>query len=852
MARGALRIYLGAAPGVGKTYAMLNEGCRRRERGTDVVVGLVESHGRRRTAEQLRDLEVVPRRTIDYRGQKLSEMDLDAVLARRPAVALVDELAHTNVPGSRNEKRWQDVEELLQAGINVISTLNIQHLESLNDVVERITGIVQRETIPDAVVRAADQIELVDMTPEALRRRLAHGNVYGPEQVDAALANYFRVGNLSALRELALLWMADRVDEALQDYRRSHDISAPWETKERVVVALTGGPAGESLIRRGARMATRTKADLLGIHVRPADGTVQPQPENLERQKEILRELGGSYRELTAGDVAKALAQTALAENATQLIVGASHRSRLTELVRGSVINSVIREAGGAIDVHVISTAREDRSHQPLLPHWPRLARLPRRRQICGLAAALTGLPLLTVVLTSVRSQLGFPSTLLLYLFAVMGIALLGGMWPALVGAIGGFLLLNYFFAPPIHTFTIANSRDISALIAFVLIAGLSSVLIDIISRRDFEAGRARAEARSLAAMAGSILHRGNPLPELVETLVATFGLEGASVLRHPDAKGDPWASEAEVGARAPHAPDEASLVLTLSPATVLAIRGEVAAEDREVLSAFASQLKVALESRRLQDELAEKSAQSRANELRTALLTAVSHDLRTPLASIKAAATSMLGDDVDLDPVSRRELLETIDGEADRLNALVGNLLGMSRLQAGALPVVEREVGVEEIVATAVGGLERAEHLEVDVPESLPRVLTDPALVERAVANLVENALTHSGSRAPVRVEAAAVDGRIDVRVIDRGVGISPKERARIFLPFQRLGDRPDGTGIGLGLAVARGFVEAVGGELAVEDTPGGGTTMVVSLPVGATPAADGFRRVAQPEGRP
>jgi two-component system, OmpR family, sensor histidine kinase KdpD len=834
MARGTLRIYLGAAPGVGKTYAMLNEGWRGRERGKDVVVGLVELHGRERTAEQLRDLEVIPRRTVVYRGQEQTEMDLEAVLARRPKVALVDELAHTNVAGSRNEKRWGDVEELLAAGIDVVSTLNIQHLESLNDVVERIAGVTQRETIPDAVVRAADQIELVDMTPEALRRRLAHGNVYAPEQVDAALANYFRVGNLSALRELALLWIADRVDEALQDYRRRHDIAAPWETKERVVVALTGAPAGETLIRRGARMAARTKAELIGIHVRAADGMTQRHPEDLVRQRDLLRELGGTYRELTAGDVARALVQTALAENATQLIVGASHRSRLTELVRGSVINTVVREAGGAIDVHVISTAGQDRSHQRLLPHWPRLARLSRRRQLAGLAAAVAGLPLLTLLLASVRSQLGFPATLLLYLFAVMGVALLGGLWPALVGAIGGFLLLNYYFTPPFHTFTIASTRDVSALVAFVLIAGLASVMIDLISRRDFEARRARAEARSLAAMAGSVLQRGNPLPELVDTLVATFGLEGAAVLHNPMKKGEPWTCEATAGAYPPKSTDDASMVLDLSPTALLTVRGLIAPEDREVLGAFASQLSVALESRRLQDELAEKSAQSKANELRTALLTAVSHDLRTPLASIKAAATSMLADDVDIDPASRRELLETIDGEADRLNTLVGNLLGMSRLQAGALPIVEREVGIEEVVAMAVAGMDCGDHLEVDVSESLPRVLTDPTLVERAVANLVENALTHSGPQAPVRVEAATIDGRIDLRVIDRGVGISAEERGRIFLPFQRLGDRPHGAGIGLGLAVARGFVEAVGGELTIEDTPGGGTTMVVSLPIG------------------
>src|SRR5579883_23938 len=332
MARGRLRIYLGAAPGVGKTYAMLNEGWRAHTRGKEVVVAYVETYDRPSTRAQLRDLEVMPRTKIAYRGQLFEEMDVDAVLARHPEMALVDELAHTNVPGSRHEKRWQDVEELLEAGINVISTVNIQHLESLNDVVERITGVAQRETIPDAVVRAADQIELVDMSAEALRRRMAHGNIYPPEKVDAALGNYFREGNLAALRELALLWVADRVDESLADYRQRHGIAQPWETRERVVVALDGSAEGEHLIRRGARMAARSKGELLAVHVRAADGLSGPAPDVLMRQRAMVAELGGRYLEITGGDVAETMVKFARAENATQLVLGAPQSSRFQEL----------------------------------------------------------------------------------------------------------------------------------------------------------------------------------------------------------------------------------------------------------------------------------------------------------------------------------------------------------------------------------------------------------------------------------------------------------------------------------------------------------------------------------------
>ena len=334
-ARGTLRIYLGAAPGVGKTFAMLGEGHRRAERGTDVVVGFVETHGRPHTAEMIEGLEVVPRRTMNYRGGEFTEMDVDAILARKPAVALVDELAHTNVPGARNEKRWQDVEELLAAGITVLSTVNIQHLESLNDVVQKITGVQQRETVPDSVVRSADQVDIVDISPEALRRRMAHGNIYGPDKIDAALGFYFRIGNLTALRELALLWVADKVDDALLRYRHEHDISHTWETRERVLVAITGGPEGETLIRRAARIAARTNADLLVLHVAGSDGLTGASPATLETQRRLAESLGGTYHEVLGEDVSATLLAFAHAENVTQLMLGASRRSRLAALLTG-------------------------------------------------------------------------------------------------------------------------------------------------------------------------------------------------------------------------------------------------------------------------------------------------------------------------------------------------------------------------------------------------------------------------------------------------------------------------------------------------------------------------------------
>src|SRR5262245_15200386 len=353
MERGTLRIYLGASPGVGKTYKMLGEGMRRKSRGTDVVIGVLETHGRLHTAEQVGDLEVVPLKDVEYRGTTLKELDVDAVLRRKPQVALVDEYAHTNAPGSRNEKRWQDVEQLVDAGIDVAATLNIQHLESLNDVISKITGITQRETVPDDIVRRADQLELVDMTPEALRRRLAHGNIYSADRIDAAMANYFRVGNLGALRELALLWVADRVEESLHGYLAAHGIDGTWETRERVVVGLTGRPGGDALIRRAARMAGRVKGDLIGVHIVIDDGLSRESGDALGAQRKLVAELGGVVHDVVGQDAAEALVAFARSEKATQLVLGATRRSRFQELAHGSFVGRVIRLAGD-IDVHVI------------------------------------------------------------------------------------------------------------------------------------------------------------------------------------------------------------------------------------------------------------------------------------------------------------------------------------------------------------------------------------------------------------------------------------------------------------------------------------------------------------------
>ena len=845
MARGQLRIYLGAAPGVGKTYDMLAEAHRRAQRGTDVVVGFVETHGRAHTTEMVDGLEVIPRRRLQYRDARFTEMDVDAVLNRRPTVALVDELAHTNVPGSRNHKRWQDVEELLATGIDVISTVNIQHLESLNDVVHKITGVSQRETIPDSVVRAADQVELVDMTPEAIRRRMAHGNIYAAEKVDAALSNYFRPGNLTALRELALLWTADKVDEALQLYRSQHEISGTWEARERVIVALTGGPEGETLIRRGARIAARaTGGDLLAVHVVRSDGLTGASPADLAKQRRLVEDLGGTYHQVVGDEIPTALLDFARAENATQLVLGSSRRSRLSALFSGPGIGATTIRDSGDIDVHIVTHAEAGQGRG-----LPRLGGgLTRRRRIYGFALALALPPLLTLALVSERESLNLISDVLLFLLVVVGVAMVGGFFPAVLAAVGGSMLLNYYFTPPLHTFTIGETNNALALAVFVLVGILVSSVVDLAARRTRQAARSSAEASTLGTLAGSVLRGETVLPALLERVRESFGLDSVTLLEknaesrsgqsvQPRGPGDRWNVLAHAGDPSCEHPETADNEVPAGDTLTLALRGRpLKAEDQRLIGAFAAQAAVILERARLSEAAAAAVPLAQANRMRTTLLAAVGHDLRTPLASAKAAVTSLRARDIDWSPEDHDELLLTADESLDRLSNLVDNLLDMSRLQAGALSVTTQPVAVEEVVPLALDAIgPPAGSVLTGLGEELPYVEADSGLLERVIANLVTNAIRYSPIGQPPRVTASALHDRVELRIIDRGPGIPPGARDQAFAPFQRRGDTDNTTGLGLGLALSRGLTEAMDGTLEPEETPGGGLTMVVSLPAAA-----------------
>ncbi|MCX4544913.1 ATP-binding protein [Streptomyces sp. NBC_01565] len=833
MRRGKLRIYLGSAPGVGKTYAMLSEAHRRIERGTDCVVGFVEHHHRPRTEVMLHGLEVTPRREIPYRDSTFTEMDVDALLARRPAVALVDELAHTNIPGARNAKRWQDVEELLQAGIDVVTTVNIQHLESLGDVVETITGVRQRETVPDEVVRRADQIELVDMSPQALRRRMAHGNIYKPDKVDAALSNYFRPGNLTALRELALLWVADRVDEYLQEYRGEHNIRSTWQARERIVVGLTGGPEGRTLIRRAARLAEKgAGGEVLAVYIAASDGLSSASPKELGVQRTLVEDLGGTFHHVIGDDVAYSLLEFARGVNATQIVLGVSRRRPWQYVFGPGVSATVAVESGPDLDVHMVThdAAARGRGRLPVA----RGARLGRSRLAWGWLTGVVGPALLTLLLHQVVPGLGLANDMLLFLTFTVAAALLGGLLPALASAAFGSLLLNYFFTPPLYRLTVSDPRNIVAISIFVGVAVSVASVVDLAARRTHQAARLRAESEILSFLAGSILRGEDSLDALLERLRETFSMQSVALLERAG-EVEPWTTAGAVGARPVARPEDADVDMPIGDNMALALSGRVLpAEDRRVLGAFAAQAAVVLDRQRLVDEAGRARELAEGNKIRTALLAAVSHDLRTPLAGIKASVTSLRSDDVEWSEADRAELLEGIEEGADRLAALIGNLLDMSRLNTGAVVPLIRETDLDEVVPMALGGVPDGS-VELDIPETLPMVAVDRGLLERVVANVVENAVKYSPDGQPVLVSASCLPGRVELRVVDRGPGVPDEAKDRIFAPFQRYGDAPRGAGVGLGLAVARGFTEAVGGTLTAEDTPGGGLTMVLTLPTAA-----------------
>lgn len=819
--RGRLRVLLGAAPGVGKTYAMLEEGVRLSAEGRDVVIAVVETHGRAATARMTTGLPRVPLRQVEHRGVSLTEMDLDAVIERRPDVALVDELAHTNAPGSRNAKRWEDVAELLEAGIDVISTVNIQHIASLTDVVEQITGAAQRETIPDEILRGAHQVEVVDLAPQALRDRLSGGLVYPAERIDAALSNYFRLGNLTALRELALLWLADEVDQSLRDYRAQHGIERTWETRERVVVTLTGGPEGETLLRRGARIAARSSGgELIAVHVTAQDGLAGSRPGELVPLRALVEQLGGTYHQVVGDDVPTALVEFARSVDATQLVIGVSRRGRLATALTGPGIGATVIRESGDIDVHIVTHSAAGRRRA--LPR--RGGALTAKRRIAGLLVALTGGPLLTWALSLTRSPESITSDVLSYQLLVVVVAIVGGIWPALFAAVLSGLTLDYFFIQPLYTVSIADPLHMLALLLYVIIAVLVSIVVDRAARRSRAARRAAAESELIQTVAGSVIRGQDAVQAIVDRAREAFARTGAQLR-----DGDAIIASSGIPVAVPPA-----ISLPVGPTARFELDGpEPAASEHRLLTVLAAQLEAALEVRELTEVASEIAPIAASDRVRGALLSALSHDLRRPLAAATAAVGGLRTAGAALSPEDRAELLETADESLESLAALVTDLLDVSRLQAGVLAVVPIPVDPVDVIAPALDelGLGPAD-VELDLAPDAPQVLADPVLLQRVIVNLLANAARHAPVHAPVRVTTSSFADTVEIRIVDQGPGIPEERRDDVFVPFQRLGDTDNSTGLGLGLALSKGFTEGMGGTLEPEDTPGGGLTMVVSLP--------------------
>ncbi|WP_026555851.1 DUF4118 domain-containing protein [Arthrobacter sp. 35W] len=859
MARGILRIFLGAAPGVGKTYSMLEQAQTLLAAGVDVVVGIVLDHDREQTRALAEGLEQIPTLRVSYRGADFEEMDLAAVLARRPAVALVDEYAHSNVPGTGHAKRWQDVEALLEAGIDVMSTVNVQHLASLGDVVHSITGVRQQETVPDDVVRRADQIELVDIAPELLRARMGAGHIYAVDTVDAALANYFRLGNLTALRELALLWLADRVEEGLAAYRSTHGIEESWPTRERVVVGLTGGPEGQVLIRRAARILSRVSGgELLAVHVRRSDGVAGESPKELEIQRQLVTDLGGTYHSVGGDDPAVALLEFARSVDATQVVVGTSRRRTWTGLFKGPGVGTRVVRDSGDIDVHMVSHPLGGRGVA-----GPRRGLLGRRRVAIGFALAVL-LPVLVQWLLGYPQNVNFATVMLVQFSAAIAVALVGGLWPAVVAAIWGSLLLNYFSAEPLGTLTISDPQNLLALGIFLAVSAAVALVVDRSARRSKEAAVAGAEAATLGELARGVLASQDTLAVFLEQVREHFQVGAVALFRRPDGvaadrgpgggpsaagtaglAGSGWELAASVGEAPPSSPGEADNVEQISEHLVLALNGRtLPASGRRLLSAFGAHLMAMEQRAELSESRRDNLRLAEGNKMRTAVLRAVSHDLRTPLAGIKLAVSSLRQTAVTFSAEDEAELLATIENYADRLDGLVGNLLDMSRLTSDTVTPLLAPVSWREVLPEALRGAPEG-RVRVELPANMPPVDADAGMLERVLANIIENAVKYAPGSEILIVGSvggagwSTIDGQpaSELRIIDRGRGVPADAVVAMFAPFQRLDDvsygAAGGTGVGLGLAVAKGFTETMGGVLEAEETPGGGLTMVVRLPI-------------------
>lgn len=891
--RAKLKIFFGAAAGVGKTYAMLVEAHERRRSGIDVVVGLVETHDRPETARLLDGLEVLPARHVEHRGTALREFDLDAALVRRPGLLLLDELAHTNAPGSRHARRWQDALELLEAGIDVCTTLNVQHVDSLNDVVAQVTGITVRETVPDAVLDRADEIELVDLPPDDLLQRLRDGKVYVPVQARRAMENFFRKGNLIALRELALRQTADRVDEQMESWRRMEGIRGTWGVRERVLVCLGDPDSGLRLVRAARRMATSLKAEWIVVHVETPATARRPQAtrDEIVDVMGFAEDLGAESALLTGLSVSDEILAFARERHVSRIVVGKPARPRWREVLAGSVVDSLVRGSGD-LDVYVIrGEAEPEQVRPPIVP-------APRRWR--GHLHAVLVVTLATAACALVAHSLSATNLVMVYLLGVTAVAFGLGRGPAVTASVLSVAAFDFFFVHPPLTFAVSDMEYLVTFAVMLVVALLISTMASQL-RQQVRATRDRERwTRALLRLSQELAGAGS-----METLLGAvrrhveevFQCRAAILLADPAGRLAPGAGSLAAFGDEAHEhgvaqwvlqqrrpagmgtdtlPSAAGYYLPLRGAAgvvgVLGVRPDAAGRSAAFdpwrsLEAFANQAALGIERQRLASEAGRARLEAETERLRSTLLRSVSHDLRTPLAAITGAATSLLDTGAALPEAARREMLETVAEEATRLNRLVGDLLDMTRLESGQVVVRREWHSLEEIVGAALGRLERelgARPVVTDLPDDLPLVPVDDVLVEQALHNLLDNALRHAPSASPITIRARLVDRDVEVSVEDEGPGLSPGDEGRVFEKFYRGPGAGVGgaAGVGLGLAIVRGIVEAHGGSVRAANRPGGGTVFHLRLPLGAAPPGPalespetddpGAERAAPVAGRP
>jgi two-component system sensor histidine kinase KdpD len=858
--RGRLKIFLGYAAGVGKTYTML-EAARQLTKELDFVVAYVETHGRAETEALLEGLEVIPRRQVEYRGVSLTEMDLDAVLARRPQLALVDELAHTNAPDSRHPKRSQDVEELLEAGIDVYTTLNVQHIESLQSTVSQITGVWVHETVPDTVVDNAAEIELVDLPPEDLLKRLKEGKVYVPQQIARAAANFFREGNLIALRELSMRTAAQRVDEQMRAYMETRAVRGPMAAAvERIMVCLRPSPQGNRLVHAAYRLASRLGAEWFAIYVETSDGT-RLSPDQQDRLMNMLRlaeRLGAKTATIQGRSVAEAVTEYANKNNITKILVGKPADNGWRRLLGRSVVSQIIRQSEH-IDVYIVG----GNGGEPL-KREKTAAKQPYRwwRYLLGLALVA----LSTLLGLAMRPHFSPTTIIMIYLLSVVVSAFYLGLGPSILVSILGVLVFDFFVIPPYLTFAVADTEYVFTFIVLLVIGIVVSYLTSRVRRQSRVARQREVETATLYALSRNLtttIELEATVQAIISSARETFGRDAVIFLPDPKNK-EPLKPHAEspnliidknevaaavwsfqhqktVGQGTDTLPNAKALYLPLNtPRGVVGVMAlwvsdttsQLTIEQTRLLEAFADLAAVAIERTQLAEEARNAQILAATEKLQTALINSISHDLRTPLVSIIGVLSSLREEGMGLDDAARRNLIQVATEEAEKLNHLITNLLDVSRIEAGAIRISRQSSDVQDIVGVA---LEQSGNrpIKIDIPAELPFVSVDFGLIVQALVNILDNALKYSPPDSPIDISGRQVAQQVEIVVADRGIGIPPEDLQRVFDKFYRV-HRPDNvTGTGLGLSISKGIVEAHGGHIVAENRPGGGTVVRLTLPV-------------------